>query len=91
MEQVVVSGSRIGVLRYLPGSAAVLYSGELRSASPLSGNEILRNVTGVHVVEEEGAGLRANIGVRGLDPDKSRNVLILEDGIPGCTRTLRGT
>jgi Fe(3+) dicitrate transport protein len=34
------------------------------------------------VVEEEGAGLRTNIGVRGLDPDKSRNVLILEDGIP---------
>jgi Fe(3+) dicitrate transport protein len=82
MEQVVVSGSRIGVLRYLPGSASVISSGELRSASPLSGNEILRNVTGVHVVEEEGGGLRANIGVRGLDPDKSRNVLVLEDGIP---------
>jgi Fe(3+) dicitrate transport protein len=34
------------------------------------------------VVEEEGAGLRANIGIRGLDPHRSRNVLILEDGIP---------
>ena len=82
MEQVVVSGSRIGVLRYLPGSASIVTNAELRSASPLSGNEILRNVTGVHVVEEEGGGLRANIGVRGLDPDKSRNVLVLEDGIP---------
>ncbi len=82
MEQVVVSGSRVGALRYLPGSAGILTSRELRAIAPLSGNEVLRTITGVHVVEEEGAGLRANIGIRGLDPDKSRNVLMLEDGIP---------
>ncbi len=82
MEQVVVSGSRIGMLRYLPGSASTLSQRDLAAISPLSGNEVLRSVTGIHVVEEEGAGLRTNIGVRGLDPDKSRNVLILEDGIP---------
>ncbi len=82
LEQVVVTGSRIGILRYLPGSAKSIPANELKAVSPLSGNEVLSQVTGVHVVEEEGAGLRANIGVRGLDPDKSRNVLILEDGIP---------
>ena len=82
MEQVVVSGSRIGMLRYLPGSASTLARKDLEAIAPLSGNEVLRSVTGIHVVEEEGAGLRTNIGVRGLDPDKSRNVLILEDGIP---------
>lgn len=37
---------------------------------------------GLNVVDEEGAGLRLNVGVRGLDPDRSRNVLMLEDGIP---------
>ncbi len=82
MEQVIVSGSRIGLLQYLPGSAGSINRRDLQAISPLSGNEVLRSVTGIHVVEEEGAGLRANIGVRGLDPDKSRNVLILEDGIP---------
>ncbi len=82
LEQVLVSGSRIGILRYLPGSASIISQADLRASVPLSGNEVLRNITGVHVVEEEGAGLRANIGIRGLDPDKSRNVLILEDGIP---------
>ncbi len=82
MEQVVVSGSRIGMLRYLPGSASTLALRDIEAIAPLSGNEVLRSVTGIHVVEEEGAGLRTNIGVRGLDPDKSRNVLILEDGIP---------
>jgi Fe(3+) dicitrate transport protein len=82
MEQVIVSGRRIGLLRYLPGSAGMVTGPELKAIAPLTGNEVLRSVTGIHVVEEEGAGLRANIGIRGLDPDKSRNVLILEDGIP---------
>ena len=82
LQQVVISGSRVGVLRYLPGSVSIVKPAELKRTQPISGNEILRNIAGVHVVEEEGAGLRANIGIRGLDPDKSRNVLILEDGIP---------
>ncbi len=82
LKQVVVSGSRVGILRYLPGSVSIVGETQLESGQPLSGNEILRNIAGVHVVEEEGAGLRANIGIRGLDPDRSRNVLMLEDGVP---------
>jgi Fe(3+) dicitrate transport protein len=82
MEQVVVTGSRIGLLRYLPGSASSINATEIHRTSPVSSNEIFQQVSGLHTVEEEGAGLRANIGIRGLDPDKSRNVLILEDGIP---------
>ncbi|MCA1746548.1 MAG: TonB-dependent receptor plug domain-containing protein, partial [Bacteroidales bacterium] len=82
LEEVVVTGSRVGLLRYLPGSANIVQQRELAIAAPLSANEILRNIPGVHVVDEEGAGLRVNIGIRGLDPDRSRNVLVLEDGIP---------
>jgi Fe(3+) dicitrate transport protein len=82
IEQVEISGSRVGLLRYLPGSASFINKRDMETISPLSGNDVLRTMTGIHVVEEEGAGLRTNIGIRGLDPDKSRNVLILEDGIP---------
>jgi Fe(3+) dicitrate transport protein len=82
LEEVVVTGSRVGLLRYLPGSASIVQARELAMAAPVSANEILRNIPGVHVVEEEGAGLRVNIGIRGLDPDRSRNALVLEDGIP---------
>ncbi|MBS4014651.1 MAG: TonB-dependent receptor [Bacteroidetes bacterium] len=82
LEQVVISGSRVGILRFLPGSAKIVSQRELDITSPISGNEVFRNVPGINVVEEEGAGLRLNVGIRGLDPDKSRNVLILEDGIP---------
>ncbi len=82
LNEIVVSGSRVGVLKYLPGSVNFITSKGLTDTSPVSANEILRSVPGVHVVDEEGAGLRINVGIRGLDPDKSRNVLMLEDGIP---------
>lgn len=82
MDQVTVTGSRIGLLRYLPGSASVVRQKEIRERMPISNNEVFSLIPGIHTIEEEGVGLRANIGIRGLDPDKSRNVLMLEDGIP---------
>lgn len=82
LPHVEISGARVGVLRYLPGSVALVSQQELKTQIPLSGNEVMRNISGLHVVEEEGVGLRMNLGVRGLDPDKSRNILVLEDGVP---------
>ncbi len=32
--------------------------------------------------DEEGFGLRPNIGIRGLNPTRSSKLLLLEDGIP---------
>lgn len=77
-----VVGAPADALARLPGSAAVVSAHELRLRQPLSANEVLRSVAGVHVQEEEGAGLRANVGIRGLDPDRSRTLLVLEDGVP---------
>lgn len=69
-------------LSRVPGSVYVFKQKQIRQIAPLSSNDILRKVPGINIVDEEGAGLRVNIGIRGLDPDRSRNVLILEDGIP---------
>ena len=77
-----VIGSRSDALSRLPGSASVAKREEIEAQQPLSANEVLRTFPGVHIQEEEGVGLRANIGIRGLDPDRSRTVLVLEDGIP---------
>ncbi len=77
-----VVGSRSDALSRLPGSAAVISAQELTAMQPLSANEALRTLPGVHVQEEEGVGLRANVGIRGLDPDRSRTLLVLEDGVP---------
>jgi Fe(3+) dicitrate transport protein len=82
LSQVYVVSSRDRLFNTIPGSVSYLDKSELVLLKPISGNEVFRRVSGLNVVDEEGAGLRANIGIRGLDPDRSRNVLMLEDGIP---------
>ncbi len=77
-----VLGEGGGGLARLPGSGAVIGAEVLGAMRPLSSTEVLRGVAGVHIQDEEGMGLRANIGIRGIDPDRSRSVLVLEDGIP---------
>ncbi|HET9483893.1 MAG TPA: TonB-dependent receptor plug domain-containing protein, partial [Xanthomonadales bacterium] len=52
------------------------------SSRTLTVNEALRKVPGVNVRDEEGFGMRPNIGIRGLNPTRSTKVLLLEDGIP---------
>ncbi|MFN3529613.1 MAG: TonB-dependent receptor family protein [Bacteroidia bacterium] len=82
MPQIEIMADREGVFQRTPGAVSLINQKEIQLTSPLSGNEVMRRAPGVHVVDEEGVGLRTNIGIRGLDPDRSRNVLILEDGIP---------
>lgn len=82
MPQVLVVGYKDKLLSKVPGSVSVLRFKEIQQLAPISGNDVLRRVPGLNIVDEEGAGLRINIGVRGLDPDRSRNLLVLEDGVP---------
>jgi Fe(3+) dicitrate transport protein len=82
MEQVSIIADRKGLFEKVPGSLCYIDNKHILSINPVSGNEVFRRSPGVHVVDEEGIGLRANIGIRGLDPDRSRTVLVLEDGIP---------
>lgn len=69
-------------LEAVPGAASVVSKEELLTLQPFSANEVFRSISGVHVLEEDGIGLRMNLGFRGLDPDRSRTVLVLEDGVP---------
>ena len=85
-EDVVVLASEVGGsherLRRLPGSVEILDSEALETGRVRTTNEALRKIAGVHVRDEEGFGLRPNIGIRGLNPTRSGKVLLLEDGIP---------
>jgi Fe(3+) dicitrate transport protein len=82
MPSVQIVGTKPGLLTDLPGSVSRVEQKTLQSIQPLQGNEIFRTISGVNVVDEEGLGMRMNIGIRGLDPDRSSRVLVLEDGIP---------
>jgi len=82
MPQINVIALKDRLLTRVPGSVAVINQAIINQILPQSANDVVRKIPGLNVVDEEGAGLRVNIGIRGLDPDRSRNVLMLEDGIP---------
>lgn len=82
MPQIEIVSQRDRLLSTVPGSVAIIELRSIRKIAPVSSNELFRKIPGLNVVDEEGVGLRLNIGIRGLDPDRSRNVLLLEDGIP---------
>lgn len=78
-----VVGESSQTLREIPGSVFLVSSEELDTVRAMDANEVLRRVPGVTLREDSGpVGMRLNIGIRGLNPDRSRQVLMLEDGIP---------
>jgi Fe(3+) dicitrate transport protein len=76
-----VIGGQEGLLK-TPSSAAIIEQEELESSHVFTINEALRKAPGLVLRDEEGFGMRPNIGVRGLNPTRSTKVLLLEDGIP---------
>jgi Fe(3+) dicitrate transport protein len=65
-----------------PGAVTVIEAPALRRSQPLTINDMVRRSPGVHAVDEDGLGFRTNIAVRGVDPARSGNMVLLEDGIP---------
>ncbi len=66
----------------IPGSVEIIDARTLEISRPFNFNEALRKASGVYTRDEEGFGLRPSISIRGLDPNRSAKVLLLEDGVP---------
>ncbi len=64
-----------------PNSSSYISKEKLARQQDGDLNRVIRQVPGVYVREEDGYGLRPNIGLRGVNPDRSKKINILEDGI----------
>jgi Fe(3+) dicitrate transport protein len=64
------------------GSAAYLDTLTLEKHDYRDVQRILRQVNGVYAIDEEGYGLRPNIGIRGSGTDRSSRITVMEDGVP---------
>ncbi|MEW5737730.1 MAG: TonB-dependent receptor [Myxococcota bacterium] len=76
-----VIGQRLVDVRRVAGSAQVIGRQELERAESNDINRVLQSVPGVYVREEDGFGLRPNIGLRGVNADRSSKVTLMEDGV----------
>ena len=80
IDSVTIIGRR-GDVADVPGSAHVMDQEDLSVFIDTDILRVLRSVPGVYVQEEEGFGLRPNIGIRGSGLDRSARIALLEDGI----------
>lgn len=79
-DTIYVLGSKQKVF-YAPGSATFIDSNELKKQENTDIGRILNKVPGVYIQEEDGLGLRPNIGLRGAHPHRSKKVTLMEDGV----------
>ncbi len=63
------------------GSAHVIDEQQLARHEHDDVHRVLQTVPGVYVREEDGFGLRPNIGLRGASSDRSAKVTLMEDGV----------
>lgn len=68
--------------RMMPGSAHFISDDELEVFNYADIQQILRKVPGVNLQLEDGYGLRPNIGIRGVQTERSSRIMLLEDGVP---------
>ena len=80
MEQISIFGSSNPV-NNVPGSAHVINDVEIENFKYTDIMRTLASVPGVYIQEEDGYGLRPNIGMRGTGQNRSEKITIMEDGV----------
>jgi Fe(3+) dicitrate transport protein len=80
LEEVTIVGSEEDA-RVLPGTGSVVGLEQIRIEAASDINQLLKTVPGVYVLEEDGYGLRPNIGIRGATSERASKVTLLEDGV----------
>ena len=80
IEEVVVLGSRQDA-DTVAGAGTLVDQETLEQFDYVDLNQVLSTVPGVYMREEDGFGLRPNIGIRGASAERSQKIAIMEDGV----------
>ncbi|MFT6420238.1 MAG: Fe(3+) dicitrate transport protein [Porticoccus sp.] len=80
IETISIIGSREDV-QELAGSGALIDQEQIAIEASTDINQLLKTVPGIYIREEDGFGLRPNIGIRGATSERSSKITLLEDGI----------
>ena len=78
IEQVTIVGDKA---KSIPGSGQYISLRKLEKLNQPNINNVLRVIPGVNIRDEEGFGLRPNIGLRGTPVNRSSKITLMEDGI----------
>ncbi len=68
-------------IKQQPGSAHLIDEQEIEKFEYDDINRVLSQIPGVNIQEEDGYGLRPNIGLRGAHPHRSRKIALMEDAV----------
>ncbi|MGR3983020.1 TonB-dependent receptor family protein [Pseudoalteromonas sp. 1181_04] len=79
-EQITVIGSQAAI-NDIPGSATFISDEQLQKFEFTDISRVLASVPGVYVQEEDGYGLRPNIGMRGTGTGRNDKISVMEDGV----------
>ena len=80
IERMSVIGSKEDLIKST-GSVTLIDELELEKFEYDDIGRILATVPGVNIRQEDGYGLRPNIGFRGVTPERSKKINIMEDGV----------
>lgn len=80
LEEVTIIGS-IDDARTLAGTGSVIDSEQMQIEAARDINQLLKTVPGIYIQEEDGYGLRPNIGIRGATSERASKITLLEDEV----------
>lgn len=80
LEEMTIVGTKEDA-RQLAGTGSVIDSEQIAIEAATDINQLLKTVPGIYIQEEDGYGLRPNIGIRGATSGRASKITLLEDGI----------